>query len=106
MARSYLCVIEGHGDQWEASCLDLDIAVAGDSFESVKQDLELAVLMYVEAAQNESPADQARLLARKAPFLLRMRTTLHLLMSVVRAVLTSRTNRADGGGSFILPCPA
>ncbi len=71
MDRTFLCVIEGRGERWEAMCLDLDIAAAGTSFDPAKHDLELAVQQYVRAALQEAPADRERLLNRQAPLGLR-----------------------------------
>ena len=73
MQRTFLCVIEGRDDSWEATCLDLDIAVAGTSFDGAKHDLERAVAQYVQAALQESPADRERLLPGQAPLGLRLR---------------------------------
>ena len=47
------CIAAGHGDKWEAICLDLDLAVQGHSFEE-GQSLGVAIEMYVERA-TEAP---------------------------------------------------
>jgi hypothetical protein len=103
MTRSLLCVIEGRGSQWEAICLDLDIAVASDSLDGVMHDLEKAVSMYVEAAQREAPADRDRLLSRAAPLHLRVTTVCRFLLSLIRGHFS---RNGEGGGSFLLPCRA
>ena len=102
MQRTFLCVIEGRDDAWEALCLDLDIAVAGTSFDGAKHDLELAVGQYVRAALAEAPADRDRLLARQAPIGLRIRTMWLLLVKILRR-RSDRPGRA--GGTVLLPCP-
>lgn len=103
MKRSLLCVVEGRGDEWEAICLDLDIAVAGRSFEGVMHDLEKAVALYMASANQEAPADRARLLNRRAPLWLRVKTVAHVLF----ALLSDRSGgRGESGGGFRLPCPA
>lgn len=101
--RSVLCVIEGRGDRWEAACLDLDIFVAGSSFDGTMRDLEKAVALYIEAAEAEPQPDRDRLLARKAPLSVRLR----LAGKAALGLLLSRFDReGEGGGSFRLPCPA
>lgn len=103
MARTLWCVIEGRGARWEAVCLDLDISVAGTSFDEAKRDLEVAVRQYVLAAQEESPVDRDRLLNRKAPLMVRLRA----LYQLVRAVLMrGSSERGDAGGTVLMPCPA
>lgn len=103
MQRTFLCVIEGRGDQWEAACLDLDIAVAGSSFDGAKHDLEKAVGLYVHAALEEAPADRERLLTRRAPIGLRIRALFHLIRNVLAR---GSSGRGDAGGTVLLPCPA
>jgi hypothetical protein len=99
MQRTFLCVIEGRDDSWEATCLDLDIAVAGTSFDGAKHDLERAVAQYVQAALQESPADRERLLARQAPLGLRLRLLWHLVSRILR-----RRDAGRAGGTVLLPC--
>ena len=62
------CYANKHGDQWQAFCIDLCLAVQGDNFPEVKQKLEQMMLEYVYdalAGEDREFADQ--LLSRKAP---------------------------------------
>ncbi|WP_256445687.1 hypothetical protein [Skermanella sp. TT6] len=43
MRRAFACIAEGRDGEWEAFCLDLDLAVAGTSFEEVYRDLNKAI---------------------------------------------------------------
>jgi hypothetical protein len=70
------CVAAGHDDQWEAFCLDLDLAVQGNSFEEVRNSLNKAINVYVKSASAQPEPDRTRLLHRKAPVLVRLRWVL------------------------------
>lgn len=70
------CVAAGHDDQWEAFCLDLDLAVQGNSLEEVRNSLNKAVGMYVKSATAQPEPDRTRLLQRKAPLPVRLRWAL------------------------------
>lgn len=61
------CVATGRGREWEAFCVDFDLAVQGGSFEAVRRSLDRAIKLYVETASAQPAAVRARLLARKAP---------------------------------------
>ena len=67
MRRIVRCVAEGRGDEWEAICLDLDIAVQGQSFEDVFASLNKAIVLHIEAALDLPEADRRRLLHRPVP---------------------------------------
>lgn len=68
--RTLHCYASGRDGDWEAICLDLDIAVQGESFEIVQRSLQEAVALYLEAVA-DLPADQRRhLLHRPAPLLI------------------------------------
>jgi len=69
--QSLVCIATGHGNEWEAFCLDFDLAVQGSSFEEVRGFLHEAIRVYVESALAEREPDRSRLLARKAPFFVR-----------------------------------
>jgi hypothetical protein len=84
-------VAHGHGDQWEAFCLDFDLAVAGTSFEEVQASLTQAVRMYLETAFAEPEPIRSKLLGRRAPFLVR----LTLGWRLFRATLAGHTGRRE-----------
>ena len=83
------CYAEGTARGWEAVCLDLDIAVQGDSFEEVYRLLDEAVQEYADYVSGLPEEDRARLLGRKAPLADRLRFLWH----VARTTLTG-----DGSG--------
>lgn len=54
---------------WVASCIDLSLAVQGDSFEEVKEKLEAMIGEYVyDATVGEDREYAGQLLTRKAPY--------------------------------------
>ena len=70
--RSLSCIASGHGDQWEAFCLDFDLAIQGRSFDEVRRFLGKAIHMYVERALELPEPSRSQLLNRKAPLLVRL----------------------------------
>ena len=83
MRDNLYCIASGHGDQWEAFCLDLDLAVQGRSFDEVHQFLAKAIHIYVEHAMEEPEPTRTQLLSRKAPFLVRLSWGVRLFRSVI-----------------------
>jgi adenosyl cobinamide kinase/adenosyl cobinamide phosphate guanylyltransferase len=102
--RLVLCLARGRPGDWEAICLDFDIAVQGESFEQVENLLMTSVRAYVEDAMKESPANRDRLLRRSVP----KRVRLGYAFSAFWHALFAR--RYDKGGalehSFEMPCRA
>lgn len=73
----FRCYAYGRGLQWQALCIDLDLAVRGSSFQEVKASLAKAIDMYLET-MTDLPADEQRqLLPRRSPR--HVRTRLHVL---------------------------
>ena len=63
------CYANKHGDQWQAFCIDLCLAVQGDSFLEAKHKLEQMMLEYVyDALAGEDREFAEQFLKRKAPF--------------------------------------
>ena len=77
MERTITCYAEGSGDQWEAICLDFDIAVQGGSFDEVYRGLQDSVALYLEHVSTLPEADRRRLLARRAPLRERLKFAYH-----------------------------
>ncbi len=100
MRKRLLCYAEGHGEAWEAFCLDLDLAVQGRSFEEVYRSLSAAIRDYVEAALKEDRATAERLLNRKAPLLERLRFYRRYVGSILRSHKDEETH------GFTIPSPA
>ncbi len=101
MHRVLRCFAEGRPGDWEAICLDLDIAVQGESFEEVYSSLNEAVTQYFEAVQ-ELPEDQrSRLLHRSVPLSVRLKYLKTMLGSAFR----DRGNN-DSHHQFTMPAAA
>lgn len=72
MKRALRCFAWGGGTEWQALCIDLDIAVQGASFEEVEASLATAVEMYLDTVVGLPPEEQARLLSRRVPWHVRV----------------------------------
>ena len=95
------CFAEGCLGRWEAACPNFDLAVQGDSFDSVRHKLQEAIEIYLEGVMAlPDEADRRRLLHRQAPWSVWLRPFWHLL----RAALTGRDDRSRC--DFTLPSPA
>ncbi len=65
--RLIRCYAEGWSGQWEAFCLDFDLAVQGSSFQEVFQKLQEQIELYAEGLAALPEADARRLINRRAP---------------------------------------
>ena len=74
--RKLTCYAWGKPGDWEALCVDLDIATQGDSFAEVKRDLELAVEDFLDYAAELPENNRKFLLNRRAPWGLHLRLAL------------------------------
>ncbi|WP_417498364.1 type II toxin-antitoxin system HicB family antitoxin [Maricaulis sp.] len=100
--RTFLCAAQGRHGSWEAMCLDLDIAVQGQTLDEVRTKLNEAIHGYIESAMAEDARVRDQLLRRRAPLLTR-------LSVVLRIFISSLSNNDDNGDYFEanrLPCPA
>lgn len=102
MSRVLRCYAEGRGDEWEAICLDLDIAVQGESFEDVYHSLNEAIALYLQSVAALPKADQPRLLYRPAPLGIR----LQFLMRVLRDAFRKHDDDNHFQHQFTLPLAA
>jgi predicted RNase H-like HicB family nuclease len=75
--RTLHCYAEGRDGNWEAICLDLDIAVQGQSFDEVFASLREAILLYLETVADLPPQEQPSLLQRPAPLSVRLKFLTH-----------------------------
>lgn len=80
------CFAEERDGQWEALCLDLDIAVQSSTFEDLVVSMKEAIKLYVESVGDLPPEERARLLHRVAPLSVRLR----FLLAVARSMLFQR----------------
>jgi hypothetical protein len=104
MDRRVIGVARGRRDEWEAFCLDFDLAVQGRSFEEVRVSLERAIHMYVDAALAEAEPVRSRLLARRAPFSVRLTWALRVFWSTLAIRATRRDSNPDT--VEFIACPA
>jgi hypothetical protein len=95
------CFAEQRDGAWEALCVDLDLAVQGDSFEQVYRDLADAVAQYIDHVHTLPPAEQRRLLRRKAPVALRLR-----FVGAALALAFLPRSEQRGRAEFTLPAAA
>ena len=104
MDRRLVGIARGRGDDWEAFCLDFDLAVQGRSFEEVKASLMRAIAMYLDAALSEPEPLRSRLLARKAPFFVRLMWAVRVFWSALSIHATRRDSIPDT--VEFIACPA
>jgi predicted RNase H-like HicB family nuclease len=102
MKRELLCVAQGRGDEWEAFCLDFDLAVQGHSFEEVRGLLDEAIRTYIEDVRAEGQEAQARLVNRRVP----LRVRLLWVWRFFIAALSSRNHDRDSSAWFPIACRA
>jgi predicted RNase H-like HicB family nuclease len=102
LKRALRCFAEGREGNWEAICLDLDIAVQGGSFEDVFRSLNEAIALYVETAEELPPRDRQRLLNRPAPLSVRLR----FLWLALRSLFPGSTPESRYYHQFTLPAAA
>ena len=84
MPRTLHCYAAGKDRQWEAICLDLDIAVQGASFEDVSSSLEKAISLYLKSVSDLPSKERERLLNRRAPLRLRLQFAWDAVLSLFR----------------------
>lgn len=70
---TYSCYAWRDDDAWQAICVDLDIAVQGNSFDDVYRCLNEAISDYIETVMELPAEDRDRLLNRRVPFWTRAR---------------------------------
>ncbi len=102
MNKAIWCYAEGRPGNWEAVCLDFDLAVQGRSFDEVYRELDDSISMYLEYVRSLPEGEQRRFLSRKVPLNLRLRFVLVLLAT------TLFKNIGDGRdcAGFLLHCQA
>jgi predicted RNase H-like HicB family nuclease len=82
VSKNLRCYAEGRDGDWEAICLDLDIAVQGGSFEEVFTSLQGAVSLYLQSVTDLPPEERRVLLHRPAPLPVRLRFLIHALRAL------------------------
>ena len=102
MSFERLCVARGRANEWEALCLDLDIAVQGQSFDEVRNRLSDAIATYLEDAAVEAEPHRTRLLTRRAPLSVRLLWAWRFSWAALRG----RNPNSDSAVGFPVACPA
>ena len=76
MSLKFRCYSYGNGENWEAVCVDLDIAVFGASANEVEEALDRCIQMYLERVADLPPEERRRFLTRKSPWYVRFKLAL------------------------------
>ena len=106
MRRVLHCYAEGWENQWEAFCLEFDIAVQGDSFEDVRGKMDQAIGYYLEDVAELPQEEQLAFLRRSAPFSLWAKYIFFLTLSFIfRGDAGQRRDKKERT-DFTLHCPA
>jgi hypothetical protein len=87
--RTLRCYLSGAGDDWEAICLDLDIAVQGRSSEEAQASLAKCIRMYLERTSELPSDEQPGFLYRSVPLAARIRLTIEGAIRKHRQYLVS-----------------
>ena len=94
---------EGRPGEWEAICLDLDIAAQGPTFEAAIASLRGSVELYLEELHQLPENERQKFLNRKVPLSLRVKFLWH-------AFRLTFSNRDNGNpkerAEFLMPCRA
>ena len=102
MRKVLLCGAEGHGNEWEAICFDLDIAVQGSSFEDVFESLNTAIALYAETVEALPAGERARLVEQSAP----LRVKLKFFVRAFSTLFRDHGNDGSYSHQYTIPCAA
>lgn len=87
------CYAENSDGQWQAFCLDLDLAAQGESLGEVRDTLHAMIVEYVfDAVAGEDQEHAAYLLTRRAPFSVWARYYLYCALARVGRVRQGLTH--------------
>lgn len=92
------CFAEQKEGQWQAFCLEFDLAAQADTLDEVKRKLEEMIFDYVnDALAGEDQAFAEQLLSRRAPLslhmryhLMKLRNKLHMAHNGVRHLFNEK----------------
>ena len=99
------CIAHGSGHDWQAICLDLDIAVQANSLHDVTRVLKQAVRSYLEDAMMQDEQIRIAMLNRSAPFRVRATWAMRLFMATLFRRKLDQDQR-DTTVGFPVECPA
>ena len=77
------CYVHGGGASWEAICVDLNVAVCGNSKREVQASLRKAVDLYLKTVATLPAAEQTVFLTRCAPWHTRARLAILTWLSAL-----------------------
>ena len=83
--RKLRCYAYGSGASWEAICIDLNVAVCGNSQPEVRTSLGMAVDLYLETVATLPAAERDGFLSRRAPWHTRAKLAILTWFSVLRS---------------------
>ncbi len=84
-AETLRCYAYGRGNEWEAICIDFDMAVHGRSFEEVQASLAESLRLFLETVADLPPEERRRFLKRQSPWHVRAKLAcMELFHSVCR----------------------
>jgi hypothetical protein len=102
------CIAHGSGNEWQAICLDLDIAVQAQSLHDVTRILQESVASYIRDALEQDEPTRSQMLNRSAPFSVRATWAMRMFMATLfrrRFDLDDEDKRETTVG-FPIECPA
>ena len=67
------CYAQRHGKLWHAICVDFDVAADGATLEEARTALAACVELYLEAVEELAVDERHRAMARRAPWLVRVK---------------------------------
>jgi hypothetical protein len=108
MKYPFECIAHGSGNEWQAICLDLDIAVQAQSLHDVTRILRESVASYIQEALQQDEPLRSQMLNRSVPFSVRAAWAVRLFMATIlrrRIDLNHEDNRETTVG-FPVECPA
>ena len=85
------CYVHGGAASWEAICVDLNVAVCGNSQQGVRASLCKAVDMYLQTVATLPAVEQGGFLSRRTPW----RTRASLVILTWFSALGRRRNRSQ-----------
>jgi hypothetical protein len=102
------CIAHGSGNEWQAICLDLDIAVQAHSLHDVTRILQEAVSTYIQDAMEQDEPTRTQMLNRSVPFLVRATWAVRLFMAMMfrRRFDLNKEDRRETTVGFPVECPA
>ena len=102
MSMIVRCYVERRGDDWEAVCIDFDLAVQGHSFPEVRERLDQAIHDYLSYVESLPEAERGAFLNRRVPLGTRLAFAFRVLVSALHS-----SGRGDHrGAAYTLPCAA